>query len=299
MARIVTETGEPSALSRWTSRIAIFSVVLLFAAFILHRLFGMPTPIAINIVGLAYLGALISFLIGSIAAGGIWINGGSGTARIVSGVLIGLLMIGGALALLALAAEHPPINDITTDFADPPAFTDLVKERGAYANAPQYPGAAFAEIQTHAFPDITTMHIDRNADETFALVIDAATRQKMMIIRSTAPGEGDTEEGSLEAVDRTLVFGFYDDVAVRVRPDGDRARVDIRSASRYGRYDYGRNAERVRALMHEIIGRVQSSVPAVGETAKDKKKQQKPGAKQGKDGDPKSEGRRKSRDHAQ
>ena len=84
-----------------------------------------------------------------------------------------------------------------------------------------------------------------------------------------------------------------------MRGSGGGSLLDIRSASRYGRYDYGRNAERVRALMHEIIGRVQSSVPAAGETAKDKKKQQKPGAKQGKDGDPKSEGRRKSRDHAQ
>jgi uncharacterized protein (DUF1499 family) len=299
MATTVLEAEDPSALSRWTSRIAIFSAVLLLAAFTLHRLFGMPTPIAINLAVLAYIGALVSFLTGLAAAVGIWMHGGAGTARIVGGVLIGLFMIGGALAMVALAGEHPPINDVTTDAVQPPEFDELLKERGAYANVPDYPGEAFAKIQSRAFPDITTMHIDRAADETFSLVTDALKRLRIEIIKSAAPGEGKTDDGTLEAVDRTLIAGFYDDIAVRVAGDGERARVDIRSASRYGKYDYGRNAERVRAIMREINGRLAASVPGAAEPSKDGKKPGKSGVKPGKDGDPKSEGRRKSRDRAQ
>jgi hypothetical protein len=37
---------------------------------------------------------------------------------------------------------------------------------------------------------------------------------------------------------------------VRATPDG--ARIDVRSASRYGRHDLGTNAARVRALIDDI-----------------------------------------------
>ena len=68
--------------------------------------------------------------------------------------------------------------------------------------------------------------------------------------------------GQLEAIDRTLVLGFYDDVAVRVRGVRGGSAVDIRSASRFGKSDFGANATRVRALRAEIVARVEASVPA-------------------------------------
>jgi alkylation response protein AidB-like acyl-CoA dehydrogenase len=46
-------------------------------------------------------------------------------------------------------------------------------------------------------------------------------------------------------VARTAWVGFREDVAVRVRPDGDGTVVDVRSASRYFRHDLGGNAERI------------------------------------------------------
>jgi hypothetical protein len=39
---------------------------------------------------------------------------------------------------------------------------------------------------------------------------------------------------------------------IRVSPTGDGARVDIRSASRYGLSDLGVNAARVRSLIEDI-----------------------------------------------
>ena len=49
-----------------------------------------------------------------------------------------------------------------------------------------------------------------------------------------------------------MILGFRDDVAVRVRATVDGSRIDIRSASRYGRSDLGANASRVRALIEDI-----------------------------------------------
>ena len=59
-------------------------------------------------------------------------------------------------------------------------------------------------------------------------------------------------DGIIEAVARTPILGFRDDVVVRVRPTADGARIDVRSASRYGRHDLGTNAKRVRNLIDDI-----------------------------------------------
>ena len=56
----------------------------------------------------------------------------------------------------------------------------------------------------------------------------------------------DESNGTIEAVATSTVFGFQDDVAIRVRPDGASSVVDVRSKSRDGKGDLGANAERIR-----------------------------------------------------
>ncbi len=48
------------------------------------------------------------------------------------------------------------------------------------------------------------------------------------------------------------IMGFREDVAIRVTPDGDGSRVDIRSSSRYFESDLGSNASRVAKLIDDI-----------------------------------------------
>jgi uncharacterized protein DUF1499 len=59
--------------------------------------------------------------------------------------------------------------------------------------------------------------------------------------------------GRIEAVARTPIMGFREDVSIRVTPDGDEgSRVDIRSASRYFESDLGSNAARILRLTDDI-----------------------------------------------
>ena len=293
----MAEQSGPSPASRWTSRLAFFSAVLVVFAFLLHRLFGMPTPVAFNIVAAAYLCAIAALLTGVLAAAGIWRSGGSGTARVVSGLVISGAMLAGPLALLVLAREHPPLNDISTDTASPPEYAELAKLRTAGANPASYRTEELAAVQKESFPDLETMILPRPAEEAFEIVTEAVNRQRMSIVNSEPPGEGRNAPGLLEAIDRTLIAGFYDDVVIRVAGEEDRALVDIRSSSRYGVYDFGRNADRVRGLMREIAARLEANLPvADGEAGKDGKKGDKPGLKSGKDDDQKRADRRKQRD---
>ena len=47
-------------------------------------------------------------------------------------------------------------------------------------------------------------------------------------------------------------MGFREDVSIRVTPDGEDSRVDIRSSSRYFESDLGSNAARVTKLIDDI-----------------------------------------------
>lgn len=291
----VSATEIPQGASRWSSRLALFSLLLIAVALLLHRVFALPTAVAMNLVGVALAGALLAILLGLYASIDIWRKGTPGAARILVGLGLGLaILVLPALVILA-AGNYPTINDVTTDPADPPAFRTLAAARTGMANPPAYPGAAFAEVQRKAYPDLVPMVINRPPSETFDLVVDALKRLHMTVVAEEPPTP-EAPAGRAEAVDRTLVLGFYDDIAVRVTGDETSTRVDLRSSSRYGRSDFGQNAQRLRDIMREIVARLEATVPAAG-TAGDVARNKKT-LKERKSAAPEKAGGRKSRDDA-
>ncbi len=66
-------------------------------------------------------------------------------------------------------------------------------------------------------------------------------------IVATAP-----ESGRIEATDTTPWFGLKDDIVIRVSAQGNGSRVDIRSVSRVGRSDIGKNAQRIREFLQRL-----------------------------------------------
>jgi hypothetical protein len=62
----------------------------------------------------------------------------------------------------------------------------------------------------------------------------------------------DAAQGRIEATATSLLFGFKDDVVVRIASAPDGTKVDIRSKSRVGRHDIGMNAKRIRAFLAKL-----------------------------------------------
>jgi hypothetical protein len=77
------------------------------------------------------------------------------------------------------------------------------------------------------------------------------TKRKWLVIDERAP-QLPRRIGRIEAVARTPIMGFREDVSIRVSPDGEGSRVDIRSSSRYFESDLGSNASRVTRLIEDI-----------------------------------------------
>ncbi len=70
-----------------------------------------------------------------------------------------------------------------------------------------------------------------------------------MDAREPIPGRRD---GRIEAVARTPVMGFREDVVIRIRGTEEESRVDMRSSSRYGFHDIGSNASRIRSYLDGV-----------------------------------------------
>jgi uncharacterized protein (DUF1499 family) len=255
---------EPTPKSAtWSLRIAAFCMAVLITGLFLHRLFALPTPVALNLVKLAILGGFVALLLAVFAFFRIWSTGCPGGTKIVISGLVSLGLVTWPLVHLPTVNALPEINDISTDLEDPPSFEVLAKRRPADANDAVYPGETFAKQQKEAYPDLKPVLINRSSEEVFEIAREALRRQRLEVVRADAPGKSVNQPGHIEAVDRTLVLGFYDDVVIRIVGDTRSAWLDIRSASRYGRHDLGRNAKRIRRLLREINARLEATVPTV------------------------------------
>ena len=96
----------------------------------------------------------------------------------------------------------------------------------------------------------------------YEVALALVTKRKWLVIDERAP-QPPRRIGRIEAVARTPIMGFREDVSIRIAPDAEGSRVDIRSSSRYFESDLGSNAARVSSLIEDINNAVDSAKPAV------------------------------------
>lgn len=254
------EDAGPLTSSIWAARFALFSAALLISTALMHRFAELMTPAALNLFGLSFLLAAISVLISLFALISVWQTARDGTV----GALVALGMAGLVLALPASLAPvvfgQAPLNDITTDTENPPEFRAILALRPRGAQSPVYAGQAAAELQAERYPDIQPLLMSRTPTEAYEIATQALTRLGLELVAEERP-DGDTP-GRLEAIDRTLIVGFRDDVVIRISAAQQGARIDVRSASRWGKHDFGQNAARVRLILTEIVQQLQLTVPS-------------------------------------
>lgn len=141
----------------------------------------------------------------------------------------------------------PAIHDITTDTVDPPPFVAVVP-----LNTPDrtvYEGEVIAEQQRAAYPDLQPVTLDLPPPAAFDRALATVSQMGWELV------EADPASGRIEATDTTFWFGFKDDVVIRIREEGGASRIDVRSLSRVGGGDVGKNAERIRDYLAALTDR--------------------------------------------
>ncbi|VIO81440.1 DUF1499 domain-containing protein [Bradyrhizobium ivorense] len=241
-----------SGLATWSRNLAIFSVVAVAVSIIIVRFGFLEVKPALATFFGALGCAALSILIGLGAFAAIWQNGTRGMGRILLAFLIDAAVLAYPGYLAYQYRKLPRIYDITTDPIDPPRFEALARLRtGEGTNPAVYAGLYSAEQQRRAYPDIETVELEIPVDRAYEATLRLVHRRKWLVIDERAP-QLPRRIGRIEAVARTPIMGLREDVSIRVTPDGDDSRVDIRSASRYFDTDLGSNAARVKKLIEDI-----------------------------------------------
>lgn len=257
--RLVIEEP-PSRLAYVSFWLVLFALAVALIVLVLVRgdlIEAVPGAVAMGAAAaLATLGVLLALAAFVV----IWVNGNPGLRRAVFAFVFGSVVAAYPVYLAANGYRQPAIADITTNPEDPPRFELIARLRPPTANPTAYPGAETARQQRAAYPEIVPLAVAAPPEDVYAATLAVVGRQGWTVVQAR-PFQAGRREGHIEAVARTPLMGFRDDVVVRVRAGGEGAVIDIRSASRYGRHDLGSNAARIRSLSDAIEEEL-SSQPA-------------------------------------
>jgi uncharacterized protein (DUF1499 family) len=257
MARRPLHDEPTSKVATWSARLGLFAFAVAALSIIIVRSGLLEIVPALATFGAALVFAGLAILLAFAAFIVIWRQGLSGLGRALLGLFLGLALLAYPAFLGTRALRLPPISDITTDTANPPRFDVLARLRPR--GRTDYPGPAVAALQHTAYPDIVPLELDVPTKAAYDAALALVTKRKWYIGDARSPTLA-RRDGVIEAVARTPIMGFRDDVVIRVTPVGQGTRVDMRSASRFGNHDLGANASRIRSLLEEIDDTV-SSVP--------------------------------------
>jgi uncharacterized protein (DUF1499 family)/uncharacterized membrane protein len=251
----------PAALAR---HLAIFAAIATLFSIVIVR-FGIfePRPAIATFLGaLAFAG--LSILVALLGFVSIWRHGTRGFGHIALAILIAVLILIYPAYLTTKFRSLPPIHDITTDPIDPPKFETLARLRGVGgANPAAYAGLYSAEQQQKAYPNVEPILADATPAQAYDVVMALIVKRKWSVVDARKP-QPPRNVGHIEAVARTAIMGFRDDVAIRIKPDGGGAKIDMRSSSRYFTHDLGTNASRLIAFIEEANERIEALRPEPG-----------------------------------
>lgn len=132
------------------------------------------------------------------------------------GLLVGVLLLGGIGAGMLALRSWPMINIVETG-------------------------------RTPEYPDIQPRTYQKSSAEVF----DAALHVVNRMPRWTLVGYDEKQE-DIQAEAQTALWHFVDDVRIRVVSREGKTVVEVRSASRVGRGDFGQNARRIRGFLKEL-----------------------------------------------
>ncbi len=242
-----------SPLARWSLRVAILGALVTLYGVVLRRYSVIETPAAFALLCGGLSLAFLSLCLGIYAMVVTWMHVLRGFRYGFFATVLSLLVLGPTGVTLVPGLAMPAIHDLSTDLGDPPRFSVALLGRPDWANVitPGKPDGPAAQAQRTFYPDIASLVLEMQPEEGFEFAMRAAVELGWQITASLKPPLPDAE-GQIEAIAHTDIVRFDDDVIIRVRPDNGRTRFDVRSVSRFGRSDLGRNAERIRQVLNLI-----------------------------------------------
>lgn len=226
---------------------AMIAMLVIVAGVFSARIGLVPDLTGFGIFAIGQVLALLALLVSLLGLVRTRRNLRTGRGKAIAAFVLSAVMLLPLAFFLPTALRVPPIHDITTDMQNPPEFTAIEVLRTDNENDLTYAGAPVAKLQQQAYPEIMPLTLPLSPAQAFEKAKAVATELGWKIVSANP------ETGQIEAVDETALFGFKDDIAIRISTDEtNAAKIDVRSASRVGQSDLGANAKRIERFLQAL-----------------------------------------------
>jgi uncharacterized protein (DUF1499 family) len=192
--------------------------------------------IAAAVAGLLGLIGLL-VLIGTAASQARWMS--------VAALVVGLVIAVPLLVQGAKARQLPRIHDISTTPDEALPFVAILPLRQGAPNSLAH-DPKVAAAQKKGYPDLAPLTLKLPPAQAYERAERVARAMGWEVVAA------DAKDMRIEATATSLLFGFKDDVVIRISAAPEGSRVDMRSSSRVGISDLGVNAGRIRAYFAKL-----------------------------------------------
>jgi hypothetical protein len=251
----------PIRTSKWATaarRLAGVALPLVVVSIFFHRAGAMPTVAFELVAAVGTLLAALAIVAALVAFVRLWISGDKGWGRAVTGLVFGALCLLPAGVLAADFLRYPFTDEVTTSPLDPPPLLSGI------VVAPPTPAAA-ARLAA-LFPNLQSRNYPLAPPTVFGLVAAIVRDEGWRVLREDPPD--DSGQGGQVNVLATTLFGFREEVSIRLGSTDGGTAVAVRSASLSALHEPGANATRVAGFLAELDARITAAQqrPAGGQT---------------------------------
>jgi hypothetical protein len=285
MASYIEERRSKAAI--WCLRLAVFLVPFFILVILLYRFAKIDAVQMFILIAFGLLIALLSLVFAFKAISELWTKGYRGGSQVVRGMIITLLVLMpfGYQAFLAL--QYPLANDVSTDMLTPPDYINAIGVRSSNADKGMNPVIEYDEEYSKkmilAYPKLQSRRYPAGPERVLEAVRTIIDENEWLLTGSqgipelknnaesentteladnnteTQAGEEQIEENIetpddiyIEVLERTFVFGFENDVIIRIVSEDRNTLVDVRSSARWGKHDFGYNAKLIESFLQQL-----------------------------------------------
>jgi len=227
----------------------MLAVTLVAVGLIGAHFFLTPAFFGFQLFAFGFLLSLLGFVLGIIGL----LMTRSGPRRVARpraliGTLLSLTVALPVLAVFMTHSKYPPINDITTDFTNPPEYVHAAELTANQGRDMKYNRDKYMAAQQKGYPPLAPGSITGDPTAVFDRV-----KTLVASIPDWQITYVDPKTRTLEGVSTSKLFHFQDDFVIEVRPGPNgTSLVEMRSKSRDGVGDLGVNYNRIVMFLDKL-----------------------------------------------
>lgn len=285
MAAYIEERRSKAAI--WCLRLAMFLIPFFVLVILLYRFAKIDTIQMFILISFGFLIALLSLVFAFKAISELWKKGYRGGSQVIKGMIITILVLMPFGYQAFLAMQHPLANDVSTDMLNPPEYLNADQMRANNADKGMNPVIEYdddyAKKMIIAYPRLQSRRYPAGPERVLEAVRAIVDNNEWLLTGSQGIPEvknnnesevttqladnntQNTDEDAqlednvetpddifIEVLERTLIFGFENDIIIRIVSEDRNTLVDVRSSARWGKHDFGYNAKLIEGFLQQL-----------------------------------------------